>query len=87
MEVLDEWVMWNLVSVCLGTVLVSVQIVCSECSIGPKIILLRLMILLGHEAQVEACLSPVGDSANLYTRYVCGLCRTYHRNGNHVGCP
>jgi hypothetical protein len=25
------------------------------------------MILLGDEAQVEACLSPVGDSANLDT--------------------
>jgi hypothetical protein len=28
----------------------------------------RLMILLGDEAQVEACLSAFGDSANLYAR-------------------
>jgi hypothetical protein len=26
------------------------------------------MILLGNEAQLEACLSPFGDSANLYVR-------------------
>jgi hypothetical protein len=68
MEVLDEWVMWNLVSVHLGIVLVSVQMVCSECTIGSKIILLRLMILLGDKAQVKACLSPLGDSANLFAR-------------------
>jgi hypothetical protein len=86
MEVLDEWVMWNLVSVHLGTVLAMVQLVCSECTIGSEIILLHLIILPGDEAQVEACLSPLGDSANLHTRYVCGLCRTYHRNGNNVGC-
>jgi hypothetical protein len=66
MEVLDEWVMWNLISVCLEIVLVSVQMVCSECTIGSKIILLHLMILLGDEAHVEAYLSPLGDSANLY---------------------
>jgi hypothetical protein len=42
MEVLDEWVMWNLVLVCLDTVLVSVQYrytVCTECTIGSEIIL------------------------------------------------
>jgi hypothetical protein len=60
--------MWNLVSVRLGKVLVSVQMVCSECTIGSKIILLRLMILLGDEAQVEACLSLLGDSVNLFSR-------------------
>jgi predicted ABC-type sugar transport system permease subunit len=37
MELLGEWVMWNLVSVRLGTVLVSVQMVCSECTIGSEI--------------------------------------------------
>jgi hypothetical protein len=26
------------------------------------------MILLGNEAQLEACLSPFGDIANLYAR-------------------
>jgi hypothetical protein len=42
------------------------------------------MILLGDEAQVEACLSPFGDSANLDARYVCGLCQMYHRLGNRL---
>jgi hypothetical protein len=42
MEVLDEWVMWNLVSAHLETVLVSVQYrctVCAECTISSEIIL------------------------------------------------
>jgi hypothetical protein len=41
MEVLDEWVMWNLVSVRLETVLVSVQYRCTVCAkhtIGSEII-------------------------------------------------
>jgi hypothetical protein len=42
MEVLDDWVMWNLVLVRLKTVLVSVQYrctVCAECTIGSEIVL------------------------------------------------
>jgi hypothetical protein len=42
MEVLDEWDMWNLVSVHLETVLVSVQYrctVCAEHTIDSKIVL------------------------------------------------
>jgi hypothetical protein len=42
MEVLDEWVLWNLVSVRLETVLVSVQyrcMVCAEHTIGLEIVL------------------------------------------------
>jgi hypothetical protein len=42
MEVLDEWVMWNLLSVHLETVLVSVQyrcMVCAECTIVSEIVL------------------------------------------------
>jgi hypothetical protein len=42
------------------------------------------MILLGDEAQVEACLSPFGDSGNLDARKVRCLCQMYHRLGNHV---
>jgi hypothetical protein len=37
------------------------------------------MILHGDEAQVEARFSPFGDSANLDTRLVHDLHRTYHR--------
>jgi hypothetical protein len=40
------------------------------------------MILLGDEAQVEACLSPFGDSGNLDAGKVHGLCRMYHRLRN-----
>jgi hypothetical protein len=42
MELLGEWDMWNLVSVRLETVLVSVQdrcMVCAKCTIGSEIIL------------------------------------------------
>jgi hypothetical protein len=42
MELLDEWVMWNLGSVRLQTVLVSVQYrstVCTERTIGSEIVL------------------------------------------------
>jgi hypothetical protein len=31
------------------------------------------MVLLRHEAQVDACLGPFGDSANLDTRLVHGF--------------
>jgi hypothetical protein len=42
MEVLDEWVKWNLVLIHLDTVLVSVQYrctVCAEHTIGSEIVL------------------------------------------------
>jgi hypothetical protein len=42
MILLGEWVMWNLVSVCLETVLVSVQYrctICAERTIGLEIVL------------------------------------------------
>ena len=31
------------------------------------------MVLLGDEAQLEACFGPFGDSANLEARWVHGL--------------
>ena len=64
-------VLWNLVSVHLETVLVSVQdrcTICAKLTIGLDIIFNALMVLLGDEAQVEAPFSPFGDSANLDTR-------------------
>jgi hypothetical protein len=79
MDLLSEWVIWNLVSVHLGTVLVSLQyrcLVCTERTIGSKIILDAPAILLGDEAQVEACLSPFGDSANPDARNLRNLCQT-----------
>jgi hypothetical protein len=71
MEPLGEWVMWNLNSVHLETVLVLVRY---RCTVAPNIQLARKsfwtypMILLGDLAQVKACLSPFGDSANLDAR-------------------
>jgi hypothetical protein len=43
------------------------------------------MVHLGDMAQLEACFSPFGHSANLDIRYVRGLCRTYHRLRNYFG--
>jgi hypothetical protein len=41
-EDLDEWVMWNIILVCLETELLSAQYrctVCAECTIGSEIVL------------------------------------------------
>ena len=65
------WVMWNLFLVHLETVLVSVQdrcTVCAECTIGSKIISTHPMVLVGDEAQAEACFGPFGGGANLDAR-------------------
>jgi hypothetical protein len=56
------WVIWNLVSLRLETMLVSVQdrcTVCAERTIGS---------VLGDMAQLEARIGPFGDSANLDAR-------------------
>jgi hypothetical protein len=37
------------------------------------------MVLIGDKVQVEARFGPHGDSANLDSRQVHGLRRTYHR--------
>ena len=63
--------LWNLVSVRLEIVLVSVQDRCTVCAkhtIGLDIVFNTSMVLLGDEAQVEACFGPFVDSANLDTR-------------------
>ena len=43
------------------------------------------MVLLGDEAELEACFGPFGDSANLDARLAHGLRRTYHKPENHFG--
>jgi hypothetical protein len=51
------WVLWNLVTVYLETVLVSMQDRCRICTkgtIGSEIVLTHPMVLLGDVAQVEA---------------------------------
>jgi len=65
------WVMWNLTSFRLETVLVSMQdrcMVCAICTIGLQIIFDTPLVPLDDEAQVEACFAPLGDSANLDAR-------------------
>jgi hypothetical protein len=68
MELQVTWVMWNLVSVRLQILLVSVQDRCTVCTkhtLTHKLFSTHLMVLLGDEAQVEARFTPFGDSANL----------------------
>ena len=60
--------MWNLVSVRLETVLLSVQdrsTVCAKRTIGSGTFCTHPMVLLGDKAEVEAHFDPFGDSAKL----------------------
>jgi hypothetical protein len=43
------------------------------------------IVLLGDEAQVDACFGLFGDSANLDARKMHDLRRTYHRLENRFG--
>ena len=64
-------VIWNLGSVQLEIVLVSVQdrcVVCALCTIGLETVVEVPMVLLGEEAQVKARFCLFGDSANLDAR-------------------
>ena len=61
------WAMWNLVSVRLEVVLVSVQdrsTVCAKRTIGSEIILDAHDGTVGDRAQVEARFGQFGDIAN-----------------------
>jgi hypothetical protein len=65
------WVMWNLVSVRLETLLVSVQgrcMVCTKRTIGSEIVLDAPDGTPSYEVQLEAHFDPFRDSANLDTR-------------------
>ena len=60
--------MWNLTSLSLEIVLVSVQDRCTVCANVPyaqKSYWTHPMVLLGDEAQVDACFGPFGDSVNV----------------------
>jgi hypothetical protein len=86
MELLAEWVMWNLVPVHLETMLVSVQYRCIvEMNVpqAQKSIWTNPMVLLGDEAQVEACFSLFGDSAIINAILVHYLRQTYNRLRKH----
>ena len=65
------WVMWNLTSFRLETVLVSVQyrwLVCARRTTSSKIILDEPDGTTSDEAQVEACFGSFGDRVNLDAR-------------------
>ena len=60
--------MWNLISIRLETLLVSLQDRCNVCAkqtMAQKLFWTHQMVLLGDEAQVEARFGPFGDSATL----------------------
>ena len=63
--------MWNLVSIHLGIVLVLVQdrcTVCTERTIGSKIICTQPMELLGDVGHVESHFDLFGDSVSVSAR-------------------
>jgi hypothetical protein len=65
------WVNWNLISIHLETVLVSVQdwcMVCAKRTIGSETFRTHLMVLLGEAGHVEYCFSPFGDSVSVSAR-------------------
>ena len=65
------WVKWILVSIHLEIVLVSTQdrsTVCAERTIGSKINLVHLMVLLGEVDEVEARFSLFRGTVNLDAR-------------------
>ena len=62
------WVMWNLTSIRLETVLVSVQDRCmvyARCTTGLQIVLDHPMELLGDMSHVEYRFFPFGDSVGV----------------------
>jgi hypothetical protein len=78
--------MWNLVSIHLETVVVSVQDSCTVCTKHQsESFWMHPMVLLGDEAQMDARFGLFGDCANLDARLVHHLRRMYHRLGNRFG--
>jgi hypothetical protein len=64
-------VLWNLVSVCFGTLLGSESDRCTVCAkraIGSESFWTHPMVLFGDKALVNAHFSLFGDSANLDAR-------------------
>ena len=80
--------MSNVVTVCLGMVLVLVQdscMVCAKRTIGSETVLDAPMVPLCDEAHVHTRFGLFRDSTSLDARQVHGLRRMYHRLGNHFG--
>ena len=79
------WVMSNIVSIHLETVLVSPQdrcVVCAKHTKAQKSFWMHQMVLLGDEAQVEACFGPFGDIVILM-QDSCMVC-TEHSIGSDI---
>ena len=65
------WVMSNLISIRLETVLVSLHdrsTVCAKHTMAQKSFWTHQIVLLGDEAQVEARFGPFGDSVSVAAR-------------------
>ena len=65
------WVMWNLTSFRLETVLVSVQdrcMVCAECTIGSELVLDTPNGILGDVGHVGPRFSPFRDNVSVGAR-------------------
>jgi hypothetical protein len=80
--------MWNLLLVCLQTVLVSVQhrgMFCAQHTIGSEIIFTAPDGILGDVGHLESRFGPFRDGVSVRARYVYGLRQTYHRLRNHFG--
>ena len=77
------WVIWNLASFRLETVLASVQDRCMVCA--QNSFWMPSMVPLVDEAQVEARFGPIEHGANLDAKLVHGSRLTYHRLGNRFG--
>ena len=76
MELLEQWVMWNLVSICLEIVLVLLQERCKVCAkhtMAQKSFWTHQMVLLSDEAQVQARFGLFSDSTVL-TQDRCTVC-------------
>jgi hypothetical protein len=81
--------MWNLISVCLEIVLVSVHerfMICAKCTIALKLFWTHPMEHLGDVGHVESRFGPFGDSVSVIARQVQDLHQMYHRLTNHFGC-
>ena len=71
MKLLVMWVMWNLISIHLFMVLVSVQIWCAVCAkhtIGSEIVLDAPVELLGDVGHVESHFDLFGDGLSVGAR-------------------
>jgi hypothetical protein len=71
MEPSVTWVLWNLVSVRLETVLLSLQdsvTVCTKRTIGSELFWTHQMVLLSYVGHLESRFGPFGDGVSVGAR-------------------